>query len=175
MPGPQAAQNLQMPYPRDWWGGQMPRSSGGGGGRPLGAAGIDWCITFELAWQSCNCSVIAIFCSGKTMVSVVHANLSVAWLALFLVAFTRATLIVLCRGENGKPFCLAELWSCTNMRFFPTPPTLPTFLPHPSPLFYSRHFSPGPLSWSETARKRLLTSWHYQKPAYKLILTIRWQ
>ena len=34
MPGPRAVQNLQMPYPRDWQGGQMPRSSpeeGGGG------------------------------------------------------------------------------------------------------------------------------------------------
>ena len=32
MPGPRAAQNLQMPLPRDWKGGQMPRSSRGGGG-----------------------------------------------------------------------------------------------------------------------------------------------
>ena len=24
MPGPRAAQNLQMPHPRDWKGGQMP-------------------------------------------------------------------------------------------------------------------------------------------------------
>ena len=39
---------------------------------------------------------------------------SVARLALFLVAFTRATIVVLCRGENGKPFCLPELWPCTN-------------------------------------------------------------
>ena len=31
MPGPRAAQNLQMPHPRDWKGGQMPRSSPGGG------------------------------------------------------------------------------------------------------------------------------------------------
>ena len=30
MPGPRAAQNLQMPHPRDWQGGQMPRSSPGG-------------------------------------------------------------------------------------------------------------------------------------------------
>ena len=29
MPGPRAAQNLQMPLPRDWKGGQMPRSSPG--------------------------------------------------------------------------------------------------------------------------------------------------
>ena len=32
MPGPRAVQNLQMPHPRDWQGGQMPRSSPGGGG-----------------------------------------------------------------------------------------------------------------------------------------------
>ena len=43
MPGPRAARNLQMPHPRDWQGGQIPRSSPGGG--VLGAAGIDWYIT----------------------------------------------------------------------------------------------------------------------------------
>ena len=32
MPGPRAAQNLQMPHPRDWKGEQMPRIGGGGGG-----------------------------------------------------------------------------------------------------------------------------------------------
>ena len=32
MSGPWAAQNLQMPYPRNWQGGHMPRSSPGGGG-----------------------------------------------------------------------------------------------------------------------------------------------
>ena len=37
-------------------------------------------------------------------------------LALFLVAFKRETLVVLCCGENGTPFCLAELSSCTNTR-----------------------------------------------------------
>ena len=37
-----AVQNLQMLYPWDWQGGQMPRSSPGGG--ELGAGGIDWCI-----------------------------------------------------------------------------------------------------------------------------------
>ena len=42
IPGPRAAKNLLMPHPWDWQGGQMPRSSPGGGG--LGAAGIDWCI-----------------------------------------------------------------------------------------------------------------------------------
>ena len=42
-PGPQAAQNLQMPHPRHWQGGQMPRSIPVGGG-VLGSAGIDWCI-----------------------------------------------------------------------------------------------------------------------------------
>ena len=30
MLGPRAAQNLLMPHPRDWQGGQMPRSSPGG-------------------------------------------------------------------------------------------------------------------------------------------------
>ena len=46
MPGPPGAQNLQMPHPRDWQGGQMHRSSRGGwgGGGGLGTAGIDWCI-----------------------------------------------------------------------------------------------------------------------------------
>ena len=32
MPAPRAVQNLQMPHPRDWQGGQMPRSNPGGGG-----------------------------------------------------------------------------------------------------------------------------------------------
>ena len=32
MPGPRAVQNLQMSHPRDWQGGQMPRSSPGRGG-----------------------------------------------------------------------------------------------------------------------------------------------
>ena len=44
MPGARAAQNLQMPHPQDWKGGQMPRGSPGGGGG-LFAARIDWCIT----------------------------------------------------------------------------------------------------------------------------------
>ena len=39
IPGPRAAQNLSMSHPRDWHGGQMPRSSRGGGG--LGA-GRSW-------------------------------------------------------------------------------------------------------------------------------------
>ena len=41
MRGPRAVQNLQMPHPRDWQGGQMPRSIPGAG---LCATGIDWCI-----------------------------------------------------------------------------------------------------------------------------------
>ena len=36
MPGPRAVQDLQMPHPRDWYGGQIPGSSPGGGG--LGTA-----------------------------------------------------------------------------------------------------------------------------------------
>ena len=32
MSGPRAVQNLQMPHPRDWQGGKMPRSSPGGEG-----------------------------------------------------------------------------------------------------------------------------------------------
>ena len=32
MPGPRAAQNLQMPHPRNWQGEQMPCSSPGGEG-----------------------------------------------------------------------------------------------------------------------------------------------
>ena len=31
MLGPRAVQHLQMPHPRDWQGGQMPRSCRGGG------------------------------------------------------------------------------------------------------------------------------------------------
>ena len=45
------------------------------------------------------------------MVLVLHANL-ISYRVVFvlkLVAFTRATLVVLCRGENGKPFRPAEL------------------------------------------------------------------
>ena len=38
MLGPRAAQNLQMPHPWDWKGGQMPRSSPGGEGE----AGRSW-------------------------------------------------------------------------------------------------------------------------------------
>ena len=47
MPGPRAAEDLQMPHPRDWQGGQMPRSSTA----ELSAAGIDWCIIFVAAMQ----------------------------------------------------------------------------------------------------------------------------
>ena len=57
-------------------------------------------------------------------------------LALFLVAFTRATIVVLCRGENGNPFCLPELSPCTNcmhlhrvhwsFRFIEISPALPS-------------------------------------------------
>ena len=54
MPGPRAVQNLQMPHPRDWQGGQMLRSSPG----EFGAGGIDWCITVKyycnLVWGSTN-------------------------------------------------------------------------------------------------------------------------
>ena len=66
----------------------------------------------------CHCSVIATlwsgqdhgFCSPRE-----RRTSSVATLALFLIAFTRATAVVTSRGENGKaPFCLAEVWSCTN-------------------------------------------------------------
>ena len=47
MPGPRAAEDLQMPHPRDWQGGQMPRSSMA----ELSAAGIDWRIIFVAAMQ----------------------------------------------------------------------------------------------------------------------------
>ena len=40
---------------------------------------------------------------------------SVAGLALFLVAFTRATLVGLCSNENHKIFCLAKL---PNHKFY---------------------------------------------------------
>ena len=45
----------------------------------------------------------------KTMVSVLHTNLSVAGLALFLVAFARATLVVLRCSENGTAVLSIEL------------------------------------------------------------------
>ena len=45
MPGPRAAQNLQMPHPSDWQGGQMPCSSPAGGG----GGGGEWS-----AWHSWN-------------------------------------------------------------------------------------------------------------------------
>ena len=45
MPGPWAVQNLQMPHPWGWKGGQMLRSSPSGEG--LVAAGIDECIKPE--------------------------------------------------------------------------------------------------------------------------------
>ena len=47
MPGPRAAEDLQMPHPRDWQGGQKPRSSMA----ELSAAGIDWRIIFVAAMQ----------------------------------------------------------------------------------------------------------------------------
>ena len=40
MPGPRVVQNLQMPHPRDWQGGRMPRSGPGGGGEGEGWAQI---------------------------------------------------------------------------------------------------------------------------------------
>ena len=51
MPGPRAAQNLQMPHPQDWKGGQMPRSCPEGGGGALGEAGIEWCITVHQGYN----------------------------------------------------------------------------------------------------------------------------
>ena len=45
MPGPLAAQILQMPHTWDWQGGQMPHSSlkeGGGGGGGAGGSGRSW-------------------------------------------------------------------------------------------------------------------------------------
>ena len=47
MPDPRAAQNLQMPHPQDLKGGQMPRSSPGGGGG--GWAQLE--STDALGWQ----------------------------------------------------------------------------------------------------------------------------
>ena len=41
MPGPRAAPNLQMPYPRDWQDEQMPCSSPGRGGAGLGWAQLE--------------------------------------------------------------------------------------------------------------------------------------
>ena len=48
MPGQRVTQNLQMPHPRDWQGGQMPPLARGGGGGGLGAAGIGWSIKRNL-------------------------------------------------------------------------------------------------------------------------------
>ena len=47
---PPGSQNLQMPHPGDWQGGQLPRSSPGG---CLGAAGIDWSIMDSLIFLYC--------------------------------------------------------------------------------------------------------------------------
>ena len=49
MPGQRVTQNLQMPHPRDWQGGQMPPYiSPGLGEGELGAAGIGWSIKRNL-------------------------------------------------------------------------------------------------------------------------------
>ena len=57
MPGPRAAQNLQMPHPRDWKGEQMLRigGGGGGGGGGVGAAGIDWYIIIDRGKHGLAC------------------------------------------------------------------------------------------------------------------------
>ena len=47
MPGPRAVQDLQMPHPRDWQGGQMPRSCPGGWGG--GWAQVE--LTDALIWK----------------------------------------------------------------------------------------------------------------------------
>ena len=53
MPGPPAEQNLQIPHPRDWQGGQMPRSSPGGG-KP----NWNWLVhnKHTCPWSSCLAS-----------------------------------------------------------------------------------------------------------------------
>ena len=43
------------------------------------------------------------------------ANFISCRVTLVLRCFYKSSLVV-CRGENGKPFCLAELWPCTNTR-----------------------------------------------------------
>ena len=48
MSGPRAAQNLQIPLPWDWQGGQMPRSSRGEGGR---WGGVGWCAGRRWIWM----------------------------------------------------------------------------------------------------------------------------
>ena len=53
MPGLGAVQNLQMPHPWDWQGGQMPRSSPG---KELGAGGIDWYIKEKIAQNNSQLS-----------------------------------------------------------------------------------------------------------------------
>ena len=72
---------------------------------------------FWISWK-----VLRLFCYCLFLIRQDHGfgsistqTLSVAGLALFLVAFTRATLVVLYRSENGKPLCLAELSPCTNI------------------------------------------------------------
>ena len=53
MPGPRAVQNLQMPHPRDCQGGQMPRSSPGGGG--LAQVELTDALTIVLIWKTPSC------------------------------------------------------------------------------------------------------------------------
>ena len=64
--------------------------------------------------MNCDCSVTATFWSGKTQVSVLHANFISCRVSFVLRCFYKSYSCRLCRGENGKPFCLAELWPCTT-------------------------------------------------------------
>ena len=50
------------------------------------------------------------------MVSVLHTNFISCRVSFVLRCFYKSNSSCLCSGENGKPFCLAELWPCTNTR-----------------------------------------------------------
>ena len=94
-------------------------------------------ITFELALINSLATVLLLPLSvqARPWFRFSMWTSSVARLALFLVAFTRATIVVLCRGENGKPFCLPS-WAFTlykhlrrvhwSFRFIEISPVLPS-------------------------------------------------
>ena len=69
----------------------------------------DWLvITFELRlFYYCP------FWSGKTMVSVLHTNFISCRVSFVLRCLCKSNSSCLCRGDNSKPFSLAELWPCT--------------------------------------------------------------
>ena len=64
--------------------------------------------------MNCDCSVTATFWSGKTQVSVLHANFISCRVSFVLRCFYKSYSCRLCRGENGKPFCLRGVTALTR-------------------------------------------------------------